>query len=354
MENSLHPFAKSIFLDYAFKEKQSSLDNQVVNELTINCLDSLIIEFKENQVTLSSPTPFSLNRIRERVVINHAPQIAWTCRSFLECSIEAIPLYRDEEVPSKVYKNRYKDEVYMQSLVSDTLHNIPTTSLDRQIEIVTAQHQERVDDLVIDQLVDNGQMVAEMRELMHMTLCHACGGVIKPELMTLFQQVKETLVNTHADVFSQALAQDIECVKKWGSLGERDMYACIEKDYALCTQANLLHAVKRSEWILQGSELSQLRFFNLRDKVQHVDFYNRSFMPRGISYGTQPLLGPYEHMRIERRPSSHPALMNEFITYTGGASPTFVQKEIPENDAHNFFKTRLTSGVTTSYSYFEV
>lgn len=353
MQDSLHPFEKSVFLDYVFEEETTSLGDQVLNELTVNELYDFSIEFKENQVTLSSTTPFSLNRSIEKVIVNHAPRIDLECVSFLECTIRPVSMYRDEELPSKVYRNQYRDEVYMQSLVSDAYHNIPVTPLYTQIEIVTAHHQERVDDLVLDQLVEAGQIKEEMRVLMHMTLAHSCSGIIKPELMKLFDQLKETLIATHTDVFSQTLAQDIECVKKWGSLGEKDMHMRIDKDRALYTQANLLHAVKHTKWVLRGSQLSQLQFFNFHYNVMQVDFYNRSFTPRTISYGPQNVLGPYERVRVERRYSTQKNTKSEFISYTGG-STFMVVKSIHKNDAHTtFFKPRLTSGTATVHSYFE-
>ena len=303
VDDCLGPFKETILLDQAFSEYETSLGDQSINELSIRGLETLAIQFGEGKLSLSSTTPFCLNRTREKLVINHIPSIGtarWS-NSFLSVQICADTRYRDDNPPpARIYENRYRDEAYMQSLVmsEEELRSMITTNLDEQIMLVTCKHNERVDDVVLDELIRDGKILATQRELFHMTLCGSARGFINKEELVLFRATKQAYQEANAILIAHSLQEEIACVKKWGSLGEADMVRRMNADRTFYVNYNEVNAAKRTEWILYGSELQNLRFFNLKGGVNYVDFYNRSFHERPIAYGTRTHIKPYEHMRV--------------------------------------------------------
>jgi len=308
IDDCLAPFKETILLDQAFEECETSLGDQSVNELSIHGLETLTIQFKENKLSLSSATPFRLNRTREKLVINHEPLInvnSWN-RSFLRVSISAPRRYGDErDPPKKTYENRYRDEAYMQSLVTsgelkDVVAAAAITTLEERIVVVSLEHNERLNDMVLDELIHDGRILATQRELFHMTLSGACKGFFKQEEIEHFRITKQAYREAHGDIIASSLLEEIARVKKWGAIGEADMLRRMKNDGTLYANYNEVNASKRTEWILHGSELHNLRFFNLKEGVKYVDFYNRSFQQRPIAYGTHTTLKPYEHMRVNK------------------------------------------------------
>ena len=299
IDDCLGPFKETILLDYAFSEYETSLGDQSINELSVNGLETLTIQFCVGKLILSSITPFRLNRTREKLVINHVTDIGTMARrnSFLRVKLCAPTRYRDDNPPpTKIYENRYRDEAYMQSLVMT--EQASSTPLEAQIMLVTRKHNEGVDDAVLDELIRDGKILATQRELFHMTLCGAVRGFINKEELAIFRTTKQAYEEAHAVLIACSLQEDISYVKKWGSLGEADMLRRMNDDAAFYVNYNEVNATKRTEWILYGSELQNLRFFNLKGGVNYVDFYNRSFHERPIAYGTRTHIKPYEHMRV--------------------------------------------------------
>lgn len=306
----LHVFKDVILFEETFRDTITNLEDQLVNELSINELEDLVIEFKGDSVRLSSSKPFYLCRARERLIINHKPALSVSVwGTFLKTYCSSSRMFRDQIEAHKVYTNRYKDEAYMESLnkANNSITTNPTP-LEGQISFITAEHKKQIDMSVIDELLKHGLLKETMysgwkftkREAFGMTLSGSMQGYITDEEMALFKEAREAYEQTNAYQLAATLFEELEAVKRWGSLGEQDMLDRAKNDVFLCSSYNECNAVKRTEWILQGSELHQLRFFNLKGKSQDVDFYNRN-KERPIAYGSHPTLLPYEHMRVVKR-----------------------------------------------------
>lgn len=301
IDNCLEPFTETILLDQAFKDSETSLGDQRINELSVHGLETLAIQFKEDGLVLSSRVAFRLNRTREKLVINHSPLIGieGLDESFLRVVLSTPRRYGDkEEPPRKVYENRYRDEAYISSLgdASDLRKDaVAFTPLDEQIKIIGREHNERLDDAVLNVLIGDGRLEEERRELFHLTLSGACQGCLTQEEIDLFHATKEAYLEAHGEVIERSLQEEIAHVKKWGSVGEADMMRKVDKDINFYVQYNEANATARTEWILRGAEVHNLRFFNLKEGVKHVDCYNRSSHERPTMYGT---LNPGEQMRI--------------------------------------------------------
>jgi hypothetical protein len=298
MNDCLGVFRERILLDQTFEEHETSLNNQTINELSINNLDVLEIELKEKTLTLSSVEPFYLKRTRERLIINYVPTFYVLHHNFMLSTLVAPVIHRDEEENKKIYKNLYRDETYMQ-LLDTKIITTTTTNLTHEEERIIAigMCERKINKKVVDLLIESGKIPDGMRDIIRMTLSGACSGVIKPEILALFQEAKKEVVRDFNEI-----EQELARVKKWGFLGETDMRKRIEQDVAFYTQYNEENATKRTEWILHGNEVDQLRFLNI-DKLDHsVSIHNRTLNPKSIRCdGENVVIQPYARVNVKRK-----------------------------------------------------
>jgi len=303
IDDGLDVFREAILLDQLFKEPETCIGSQIVNELSVNGLNSLQIQFKENRVVLSSDQPFHLQRARERLIINYEPLVGTEIHfgivpDFLRVVGHASTLYRDQESPKKIYKNYFLDEGYMRwrepTICDNPKHY--STPLNEQIRIVSQEHERQLDNLLVNQFVDDKY---ERRCILSALNGSLYGSTKILKQLELFKEMKEAYKKEHAEELNRSLEKDLALVKKWGTLGEKDMRQRAEEDLRYKSDYLQVNAIKRKEWCLTGTELHQLRFFNLNE-TESVDFYNRSFIEHPISYGPHNTLKSYEHMHVKK------------------------------------------------------
>jgi len=301
IDDNLDVFRQIILRDHLFNEAETHLGAQPINELSVNGLKTLKIEFKKDCLTLSSDVAFRLHRARERLIINYEPCIGintWDLEkpNFLKVVGRGGPrLYRDEEEVEKEYRNLYRDVVYMRSIEHNQFDNkgLYVTPLKEQIALVRRQCEQKLN----EQLAEPFEQDEGRRALLIGTLEGHCHGFYTKEEIARFNETKERYKKERAIGWNKYLEEEIALVTRWGSLGEEEMRHRAKEDLTFKGEYLKHNATHRKEWCLRGSELHQLRFFNLHG-TEHVDFYNRSFEERPIAFGSHRALKAYEHMYV--------------------------------------------------------